>query len=254
MSKKLIYDIPLTKIAIRKGIKLPVELNNDLAYLCGVFAGDGSISIEKRNNQYKYYLTYTGNALDEKEFYHEIIAPRLRNVFGIEPKVKHNKRDNTYVSRINSKPIILFLTEIIGLPKGKKYDFLKIPELFLREESLVINFIRGLFDTDGCISFKKRDKPFPYYPVICLSSKSRKFLLQIAIFLKEMGFKFSKVYTYRVNDVRFKLGYNIISRIELSGHNNLKLWRDKVDFFSPKHLLKIKKYWKIAEGRLPYLC
>ena len=122
MSKKLIYDIPLTKIAIRKGIKLPVELNNDLAYLCGVFAGDGSISIEKRNNQYKYYLTYTGNALDEKEFYHEIIAPRLRNVFGIEPKVKHNKRDNTYVSRINSKPIILFLTEIIGLPKGKKYD------------------------------------------------------------------------------------------------------------------------------------
>jgi hypothetical protein len=42
-------------------------------------------------------------------------------------------------------------------------------------------------------------------------------------------------------DVRFKMGYSIISRLDLNGKHALQLWKEKIGFLSPKHLDKIKK-------------
>ena len=223
----------------RRGIKTPQELSEDLAYLCGVFAGDGSINYRRKKNEYS--LKVVGNPKDEKEFYHQVIGPKFENVFGVFPRMKYHDSKTTYGFSIYSKTIYLYLTENIGLPSGVKYPKLKIPEVFL-EEKFYISFIRGVFDTDGYVALRKESKNSNYYPRISLSSKSAKFLKEISHILKLLGFRVWEQYDRNKPDSRIKIGYTIISTIELSGHKNLTLWMNKVGLYSPKHLEKIGRY------------
>ncbi|MBN1275747.1 hypothetical protein JXA12_05670 [Candidatus Woesearchaeota archaeon] len=51
--------------------------------------------------------------------------------------------------------------ESLGLPLGKKTDF-TIPKIILEKNEWVLSFIRGFFDTDGCLYIQnKRGKPYP---------------------------------------------------------------------------------------------
>ena len=231
-------EINLSRYDKKRGIILPQELTKDLAYLCGVLAGDGSIGF--REKKYEYSIKCVGNPKDEKSFYFNIIGPKFKKIFGFLPNIKYMDGGTTFGFIVFSKSLVNYFTKIIKLPLGRKYDSLKIPKVFLDNEELLISFIRGVFDTDGCVSFKKRYCKYPYYPVICLSSRSNRFIKEIAKVLKRLGFKFSKTYHYKVKDKRIKTGFTIINRIELSGRYNLQLWLKKVRFLSPKHLNKIK--------------
>jgi len=235
--------IILSKHDNKRGITLPSEITEDLAYLCGIFAGDGSIGYRRKKNE--YCLKVVGNPKDEKEFYHQIIGPKFEKVFGVFPNMKYHDSKTTYGFSVYSKSIYTYLTQIIGLPSGIKYPTLKIPELFFKDEKLIISFIRGVFDTDGCISFKKRYRTYPYYPTINLTSKSRSFVEEIAEFLKNKDLKFPKPYEYKQKDARLKEGYSITYRFEIHGYKNLALWMKTIGFYSPKHLEKIKKYGRV---------
>jgi DNA-binding transcriptional regulator WhiA len=221
-------------------IIIPKMISEDLAYLCGVFAGDGSINFREKKNEYS--LKCVGNPKDEKEFYLEVIDQKFKNVFGLSLNMKLHDSETTYGFSIYSKDLYYFLTEKIDLPSGLKYDKLAIPEIFLKEKRLTLAFVRGVFDTDGCISFKKRYRDYPYYPVISLSSKSSKFIIEISNVLKNLGFKPVLTLNYKLEDFRVKNEFTIISRLELNGKKNLELWLDKMGFLSPKHLSKIKRY------------
>jgi intein/homing endonuclease len=221
---------------------IPERISEDLAYLCGVFAGDGSINFREKKNEYS--LKCVGNPKDEQQFYHEVIGPRFERVFGVFPNVKFQDSFTTYGFVIYSKLLYYFLTEKIGLPKGIKYEHLIIPNVFLESKKTTMAFIRGVFDTDGCITFKKRYKLYPYYPVISLSSKSATFIEQISEILKLLGLKPVLLLNYKTVDFRVKNKYTIISRLELNGVKNLEIWLKLIGFFSPKHLYKIKMYKK----------
>jgi len=225
-----------------KGLKIPNVLSSDLAYLCGVFAGDGSINVRQIKND--YYLKCVGNPQDEKLLYKNIIGPKFKNVFGFTPTFKYHDSKTTYGFTVFSKALITYLNTFIGLPIGKKYESLRIPKVFLSDEKYIISFMRGLFDTDGSICFKKRYRSYPYYPVICLSSSSETLARDVAKILKKLDFKIMELYNYKVIDKRIERGFTVISRIELNGRYNLILWNQKIGFFSPKHLKKINKYWK----------
>ena len=224
----------------RRGIITPKQISEDLAYLCGIIAGDGSIGYRRQKNE--YCLKVVGNPKDEKEFYHQIIGPKFEKVFGMLPKMKYHDSKTTYGFSVYSKTIYLYLVDYIKLPSGVKYATLKIPEIFLKSSNLTIAFIRGVFDTDGCICFKKRNKKYANYPNISISSKSESFIKEISDFLRIIDLKFSHPYEYKQIDPRFKAGYAITHRLEIHGHSNLKIWLDKIGFFSPKHLEKIKRY------------
>ena len=224
-----------------KGLKVP-KISNNLAYLCGVFAGDGSINFRKNKNEYS--IKCVGNPKDEKEFYTQIIAPKFNRVFGFTPEIKERDKKTTFGLVVYSKTLLIYLTQEIGLPLGEKYSSLKIPKKFLKDENLTINFIMGVFDTDGCICFKRKYKNYPYYPTISLSSKSSKFIYEISGILKKWGFNVVETYDYRFKDVITKKGFTEISRLELNGRINLNLWLKKVGFYSPKHLSKIKMWRK----------
>ena len=215
-------------------------ISKELAYLLGVFIGDGSINYRQDKNEYS--LKCVGNPLNEKEFYDITINNYFTKVFSIKPKIGFYDSKTTYGLRVYSKSLFEYLTSI-GLPYGKKYNYLKIP-LIVKTKNLIKYFIRGLVDTDGCISFKKKYKINPYYPVINISSKSASFIKEISDELKKLNFKIVEIYDRKVIDERLINGYNLISSIELNGFNNLKKWLSLIGFSNPKHLKKIMKYLK----------
>lgn len=225
-----------------KNVSNPVIPTKKLAYLCGVFAGDGSISYRKNKNE--YLLKCVGNPKDEKSFYIEIVKPFFKETFLSDINVRMMDSETTFGFSFYSKQLVNYLTNTIGLPLGKKYSNLKIPEIFKKDKGLLTNFIKGVFDTDGCICFKKKYKQKPYYPVISISSKSRLFVSEIAKFLKDTGFRVYETYDYRRVDKRANEGFTEISRIELNGVYNLRLWISTIGFYSPKHREKIKNYWE----------
>lgn len=225
----------------KKGLIIPTQMTSEMAYLAGVFAGDGSLSF--RPDKQEYSLKCVGNPKDEKEFYFEVVGPRFKKVFGFLPQIKYFDQQITFGFRIFSKSLVIYLTDVIDLPLGSKYNSLKVPLIFKANKKLLISFIKGVFDTDGCISFKKKYQNIPYYPVISFSSKNEAFVKEISNILKEEGFKITERYSYKVKDFRIKSGFTTISRIELNGKANLALWLEKIGFFSPKHLEKVRTYW-----------
>ena len=215
-----ITEIKLSKKDLEKGIHLPESLSPELAYLCGIIVGDGSIYYRKDKKDYA--LKVVGNPKDERELYDEVISVHFKKVFEFIPNFKFHDSNTTYGFMIQSKSMMLFLTEKIGLLKGKKDENLCIPEIFKVDDQLIKSFIRGLFDTDGCMCFKKRYKLFPYYPVISLSSSSKKLISEVALYLKSESFKVVEIYDYKILDSRFKNGFSMINRVEMNGRTNLR--------------------------------
>lgn len=208
----------------------------ELAYFCGVIAGDGCITI--RENKHDYNLTCLGNANDEQSFYDNRIIPLFKNIFGFSPRIRHNKIDNTYGMTISSKELVRFLINI-GLPKGNKYERICIPIKF-KERDLRLAFIRGVFDTDGCMCFKRRYHKTPYYPVISMSTKSERFRNEIAQALTKEGFS---VVHAKIVDKKERQGFPLGKRylIQMNGYKNFLLWQERIQFWSPKHNAKIAR-------------
>jgi|SRR3989344_1575204 len=240
--KKLQFKIKLSQKDITNGLKLPNKLSLGLAYLCGILVGDGSIY--QRKKKHDYVIKCVGNPRDEKELYYNVIGPYFKKIFGFVPNIKNQDSDTTFGFVIYSKNLFTYLTEIIGLSHGKKEQQLEIPQIFKEYKPLLISFVRGVFDTDGCVCFKRKYKSVPYYPVISVSSKSKKLIIELAEILKKLGFKIVETYDYKRIDKRIEKGFTVINNIELNGTENLRKWISIINFYSPKHLKKINKYGK----------
>lgn len=239
-----ISRITLSSKARIKNLHLPAMPSEELAYFCGLMAGDGHISIRTHKND--YYLTIEGNPADERELYYRIVQPLVKRLFNIE--VKPRMFQHTFGILIRSKALIQYLTDALMLPKNRKYDQLQIPLWIKNDKRLVINYIRGLADTDFCLTLKKRHTSNPYYPVIIGCSESKKFINEIAEELQAFGLNVTKHYDYRYPDPRLKKGYYDHHRIYLYGHSELVNWMKIISFYSPKHLAKFRKWRESNTG------
>ncbi len=231
------FDISKVHISSRariKDINFPKYPSAELAYFCGLLAGDGHIGI--REHKKDYHVELAGNPKDEKELYDDVVCPLVKKLFNID--VKPGQLQDTYGIRIRSIALVNYLTEVLGLPKNRKYNQLKIPEWVKRDRKLIMCYVRGLADTDFCLSLKKRYKTQPYYPVITGVSKSKRFIEEVALVLEKFELKISRHYDIKVEDVRFKKGFAITHRIYLYGHKQLIKWMQTIGFSSPKHLAK----------------
>jgi len=215
---------------------LPIEPSEDLAYFCGLMAGDGHIAV--REQKADYYLTIEGNPFDERELYYQIVKPLVKQLFNID--VTPKMFDHTFGICIRSRVLIEYLTGVLGLPKGRKYSQLRIPTWIKSSEGLLKAYIRGLADTDFCLSLKKRYKVLPYYPVITGCSESKSFMEEIARALESLGLPVSRHFDYKYPDSRLKAGWYVHQRIHLNGHENLVKWMSIIGFQSPKHLKKFR--------------
>tara|TARA_Y100000310_G_C20628044_1_gene787041 strand:+ start:616 stop:1350 length:735 start_codon:yes stop_codon:yes gene_type:complete len=225
------FKIDLSKKDKIKGLKLPNYPSPKLAYIVGVLAGDGNIFVRKEKNDYR--VKCVGDPKHEKLFYDKVLKKLIHQLFNIIIDNKMQDSSKTYGFYIYSKALVTYLNQIGGLPIGKKYSKLRIPKWVVKS-GLISQFIRGLADTDFCLTYKKGN-----YPCIVGSSKSKEFFQEVSVELKKLGFTFYEVYDSKQYDSRFKKGYSIISRIEINGRKNYSLWMEKVGFSNPRILKKI---------------
>lgn len=157
-----------------KMVNLPTAMNKNLAYFIGVICGDGHIHKD-------YYRVEVGFGFDDTE-YRLYILELVEKIFNKKPFVALLGRGVGVI--VTSKLIYRFLTEIIGLQRGRKVN-LSLPKVFNNDRKYLENFICGFFDTDGTI-YLKRGRKSPY---IRITQKSKYILIEIKEFLESKGMK-----------------------------------------------------------------
>lgn len=142
--------------------------------ILGILFGDGSLSKVGGSIQ----ISITGNKLDDKEYLMEHVRPLFKKLFYVELKVRDRIYENTMDLYAYSKKVALILNSW-GMPIGLKNAAMLQPTIKVKER----DFIRGLFDTDGCI-YRKYGK----YKQIQFKSSSEVLMNYARKSLKTLGF------------------------------------------------------------------
>ena len=209
-----------------------VKLDEDMAEFLGILTGDGCVNRYERFSNKKridYYVSISGNSIKDKLYYDEFVIPKLRKIFKVNSRYYKKKNQNTIELMIRYKKGFEYLMSI-GFNKGPK-DFIDVPKEIREDKKLFLSFIRGLFDTDGCISWKNGE-----YPVITISQKSRRLIESLSNFLEENNFN---IHTELDRKTKDKRGFESKgSKVYISGRKNLDKWKMLI---GSNHPLKIEK-------------
>jgi len=208
-------------------------MNENLAEICGIIAGDGHLSryLSKKRTDYK--VSIFGHKEDDKDYLMEV-QYLIEKTIGIKPKFLSKK--NHIEIRINSKNI-LELFEDFGIPVGRKSGSISIPKEIKNDFRLSTAFIRGLSDTDFSVVFKRR-KTKKTYPRITADIKSKLLIEDVCHVLNQLEIKYCGPYCRN----RERSGSKYKSyQIDINGHENFDKWMKNIGFRNSKHLKKIKR-------------
>jgi ERCC4-related helicase len=141
LSKKVnfAYDSLLLTDSCGKSnpVKIPMILDQRLAYILGAMLGEGHIGNRKRHGQEVVFSDLDRDSVS-LEFKEAIVEK-----FGIEMK-KSPKGLSIYNTALAE------ILNSMGIPKGRKSKIIRIPKfLFISNEDNVRGFIKGIFDTCG---------------------------------------------------------------------------------------------------------
>ncbi|MFH1473666.1 MAG: LAGLIDADG family homing endonuclease [Candidatus Aenigmatarchaeota archaeon] len=154
-------------------LEIPSKIDENLAELLGIIVGDGYVRTKDPR-----WLSIEVNA-EEKSYIEKHVIPLVSNIFKCKPVGRFFNRNginNTYGFYICSKRLTDFLN-YLGV--AKKHDKIRVPEVVIRNKMLYSRFLRGYFDTDGCLSFEKKHKDIYYYPRLLLSSVSKMLIMDV---------------------------------------------------------------------------
>ncbi len=154
-------------------------LNTNLCELIGCIIGDGNI-YDKR----PYYVEITGNPKDDFLYFKDLLGI-IKSELNYDAKTFI--RSGGIRIRINNKEFVNFL-KWLGIPAGRgKFKKVRIPtKIFGGQSDLLKACIRGIVDTDGCVSFDKRKVYKDPYIRIMLHMNNRKLLSEISMILNRL--------------------------------------------------------------------
>ena len=207
-----------------KKVSLKIVQSENLAELVGIILGDGCLSRSCK----KYNIYVCGHKFDDFEYHDKIIRKLFLNVFNKTVNISKKKNENTIYIRFRDKRVFNVLHSL-GISIGKKYGFLHIPDWIKRNNCLFLSFVRGLADTDGDLSIKKRKTISPY-PIVRIRSKSKEFLSEILTILRHNDF-YGNIYTS-----------SGCSTLVIPGRQNFNKWLEFIGFNNPKHQKKIEAH------------
>jgi intein/homing endonuclease len=128
---------------------MPV-INDKVAYLAGVVAGDGNLNMCKRKKGGYYYRV---NIVAPKEDV-EYLSTLIFELFNHKPCVVRDKRKtNCYLINIYSAAIYFYFVKL-GFPVGKKRN-LRVHPPIAQSPNLFKHYMLGLIETDGSIYGKR---------------------------------------------------------------------------------------------------
>ena len=149
-------------------------LTDQESEMLGIMFGDGCLSKVGGSIQ----IAITGDKTDDKEYLLKHVCPLFAKLFDIDLRTRYRQREKTMDLYTYSKKVASILHEW-GMPIGLKNVGELRPRVSLNEKS----FIRGLFDTDGCV-YRKYGK----YAQIQFKSASATLMEYVIKSLKETGF------------------------------------------------------------------
>ncbi len=218
-----------------------MEFNENTAELCGIILGDGNL--HKSYNR----ITISGSS-DDLIYFQNHVIPLFRKCFGaINPRIYRLKGKNAYNLEIYGKDIFQFFLSTFGLQRGPK-DNAHVPEVVSSNASLMPHFLRGLFDTDGCLKFSKQARLYAYYPRIRFALMESPLANELHPLLRQTGFIASK-------DVRPNHGYKTTKNLvtyEISGKDALERWMRIIWPANPVQIAKYV-YWKKFGRHVPHI-
>jgi hypothetical protein len=183
-----------------KKIKI-LRKNIELAELMGIMFGDGHLT--------NYQASFTTNS--DTDYEHALYVSSLfRRLFSIEATMKKRKNQRAVDVIVSSTTLAKYLNKL-GMPIGNKLESgLYIPNWIRGKDSFSKAFLRGIFDTDGCVFIDKHKYKNKVYSHLgwAFTSLSGEFLEEVKVLLEIFGFrptrtdKQNSVYLRRQSDVR----------------------------------------------------
>jgi hypothetical protein len=228
-------DIPKVIIEngrFRKRVDFPTELTPELAEEIGIHIGDGSLMYRRKSGHYDYYVCLGAH----ERTYVEHVVSLMKKVFNVMPShIDIDADDNSISIEYMSKLLVLW-KKSIGLPVGKKKTIL-IPD-FVLKSPFAIDCIRGIFDTDGSVTFKKKTYRNHCYPVLKIDSSNPNLIRQISAVLKLHNIDNSCLFDFFSKASNGTICHT--STVFISGRNNIDRWFEVVRPSNEVHLSKYK--------------
>lgn len=220
-------------------VEVSLSLTPELAEIAGIHAGDGHL----RNRKNEFELS--GN-VDEREYYDLHVIPLFNKVFFLDIKGKYYPTKGTYGFSVSDKNLSSSLTSL-GFPKGNKSLVVSIPSQILSssDSTLHFSFLRGIFDTDGSVTFDKKiynkdsfKKIRHFYPRIMFTTVSKNLAIDIQSLCLQYSFPCS-VYTSQSKKQTESLKY----KLQIVGDILVQKWFSLV---KPANPTKISRFliWK----------
>ena len=207
-------------------------IDNEIkAYLLGFYVADGTIN-EKRK-----MFRVNVSSIDSEiiNLFRKNIGPNCR-IYRKAPYIIKGRNGKKYVGHeqialdINSSVLVKTLVSL-GYGYKKSWENLSLPKL---NDNLLISFIRGYFDGDGCVSVWnciEKGKKDRLRCTISFVSKKENILIEIKDFLQKYNICFNKQYLKR--DDMYK--------ISTSSKENIKKFHETVYKNSTYFLLRKKE-------------
>jgi len=210
-----------------------------IAELCGAVMGDGWIEERERG----FFIA--GDSKEDKEYYDNHLSNLVNSILKIKTKPKSFPYWRVYGISLYKKELIKKLLSF-GLSKGKKVKSAYVPEWVLNSNNKILglSFIKGLFDTDGCI-FCQKD--YTKYADKFNSKYHTKIRIRIGCISKlliEQVFDLCKQHGYRVIKRTIKRGFSYhrnrsdIHILEINELKSINKWFKELKPSNPKHITK----------------
>ena len=204
-----------------------------LAYETGIHLGDGSLQIDQKHRIYR--VIYCGDSRNDADFFTYVLPVVTERLYGKKPSIYYRKNENTIVAHLNSKEVVVLKTKLL-LPVGNKIKLNAMPGWLT--ENLVPHFLRGLADTDFCISFKRNRKGIPCEPRIEFFTNNEVLATFSVSVLRKMGFTVAFEKTTNKGFREY--------RLRMYGKEMLNKWMKHIGFFNMKHLSKVLVFEKFG--------
>ena len=160
-------------------------------YFAGLVASDGYISEKK-----------ISISLQSKD---RLILEKIKELIQPDKNLYKSEKKNQHRLTIHNIKLAKYMKEIFSMEtnnKGKELRFPKnIPNQYIKD------FIRGVFDGDGCIDKTKGQQTVDGQKVYYIGLRVRLFLNKD--FLQELNEQFRNHYSHRTNAIRKKSGADI---------------------------------------------
>jgi len=226
--------IEFSNADLKKGLILPKKLTPELAEECGLHIGDGTMNFYFNKSRYKGKYSLRGHILDDKKHYNSRIKKLYKFLYNLEPPLSEMKSTGVYGFQLWSDCIVNFKRKILGLPLGNKIN-IKIPNYLINKKEYLVDVIRGIFDTDGCIYLEHKNNKL--YPRIQIGTTSKILFKQLRNSISQLGLRVTGTIENREHK-----GWNNLCSTCIRGDNMFRKWMKVIKPTNLKHILKFNFY------------